>query len=275
MADSERLAKLGFKEQLNSTSGVRVFIPPLCPVPAGPFIMGTKMDSETPYPEQFPEHEVTLPAYALGRYPVTVAEYAYALDAGADGAREPVNWSSQRAFLLHPVSGLTWYDASAYAQWLTEQTGASWRLPSEAEWEKAARGTDGRIYPWGNSWDPERINAWEVKSGGEPVGSRPDGDTTAVDAYPLGASPYGVMDLVGNVAQWTSTIWDPPRFPFPYRSDDGREELSEKARFRIHRGGSWLSGAEAIRADCREMFHTTDRFDWLIGMRLVRDVGSP
>jgi hypothetical protein len=73
MADSERLEKLGFKEQLNGTSGVRVLIPPLCPVPAGPFIMGTKIDSDTPYferfpdPEQFPEHEVTLPAYALGR----------------------------------------------------------------------------------------------------------------------------------------------------------------------------------------------------------------
>ncbi len=159
-------------------------------------------------PEEFPQHIVSLPTYEIGRYPVTVAEYAYALAAGAPGLLAPVNWAQQREFLLHPVSGLTWYDAVAYARWLAAQAGEHWRLPTEAEWEQAARGTDGRIYPWGDTWDPDRANALRGNSG----------ETTAIDAHPLGASPYGVLDLVGNIAEWTSTIDDPLRFAYPYRA---------------------------------------------------------
>lgn len=226
------------------------------------------------FPRQFPAQVVVLPAYEIGRYPVTVVEYACALAAGAAGLDEPVNWSLQRDGLLNPVSGLTWYDAAAYTMWLTEQTGERWRLPTEAEWEKAARGTDGRIYPWGNTWDPERTNAWQAKTAGKPELRRNFGDTTPVDAYPMGASPYGVIDLIGNIMQWTSTIDDPERFTYLYRSDDGREDLSGPARLRVQSGGCWLSDVEHVRADLRYSFYTTDRLDWLVGVRLVRDTSS-
>jgi formylglycine-generating enzyme required for sulfatase activity len=99
----------------------------------------------------------------MAMFPVTVAEFALALSAGAVGLEEPDNWASQSASLLNPVYGLTWYDAIAYACWLAALTNEYWRLPTEAEWEKAARGTDGRIYPWGDNWDSERVNIWQER----------------------------------------------------------------------------------------------------------------
>lgn len=278
MTDNERLQALGFTPRVHPTTDVAWLIPPLCTIPAGPFVMGTDVQLNpsitAPVPAQFPSHEVSLPTYVIGRYPVTVAEYACALAASAEGVRAPVNWSAQCEFLLNPVFGLTWYDAVAYARWLTRQTGEVWRLPNEAEWEKAARGTDGRIYPWGNAWDPARTNAWEAKASTDPELRHTFGETTSVDAYPLGASPYGVVDLTGNISQWTSTIDDPERFSYPYRADDGRDDLSVSAWFRIERGGCWLSSLEYLRADLRQSFHTTDRFDWLRGVRLVHDTTS-
>jgi formylglycine-generating enzyme required for sulfatase activity len=274
MIDREQLQALGFTPRVHSTSDVAWLVPPLCTIPAGPFMMGTDFRSDPGFTAQLPKHEVSLPTYEIGRYPVTVAEYACTLAASADGLRAPVNWSLQSDFLLRPVFGLTWYDAVAYARWLSQQTGETWRLPSEAEWEKAARGTDGRIYPWGNDWDPARTNAWAAKASTDPELRHNFGETTSVDAYPLGASPYGVVDLTGNISQWTSTIDDPARFSSPYQADDGRDDLSVSARFRIERGGCWLSSPEYVRADLRESFHTTDRLDWLIGVRLVRDTSS-
>lgn len=274
MTDSERLETLGFTPHVHPTGDVAWLVPPLCTIPAGPFLMGTDIQFDPRVTVQFHQHEVSLPTYEIGRYPVTVAEYACALAARAEGVEEPMNWDLQRDFLLNPVSALTWYDVVAFARWLSEQTGELWRLPSEAEWEKAARGTDGRIYPWGNTWDPERTNAWEVRATADPNLRQNLGDTTPVDAYPLGASPYGVIDLVGNIVQWTSTIDDPERFTYRYRPDDGREDLTDSARFRIERGGCWLASMEYLRADVRLSFHTTDRCDWLRGVRLVRDTPS-
>lgn len=271
MTDGERLQTLGFTAHLPSSTDAAWLVPPLCTIPAGPFLMGTNYPVDPRFTPQYPPHEVWLPTYEIGQYPVTVAEYAYALAAGAAGLREPVNWAWQRDFLLRPVFGLTWYDAIAYARWLTEQTGERWRLPSEAEWEKAARGTEGRIYPWGDFWDLERANAWEAKAMTNPALREYLGETTPVDAYPLGASPYGVVDLIGNIAQWTSTIHDAQRFTHPYRADDGREDLADSAWSRIDRGGCWLYTKDDLRADLRWSFSTTDRYDWLVGARLVRD----
>jgi len=102
----------------------------------------------------------------------------------------------------HPVTRISWKAALAYAAWLTQVTGEPWRLPTEEEWEKAARGTDGRSYPWGNTWDPSRANTEE---------SGP-GDTTPVGAYPTGASPYGALDMAGNVNEWCGVPADSPLF---------------------------------------------------------------
>lgn len=130
---------------------------------------------------------------------------------------------------------VSWRDAVAYAAWLAQVTSIPWRLPTEAEWEKAARGTDGRIYPWGNQWDKTRANTAE----GGP------GDSTPVGEYLIGASPYGAQDMVGNVAEWTSSL----QKPYPYNADDGRENQNRNLTdFRVLRGGSWFSNSRVRTA---------------------------
>lgn len=276
MAFSESLMALGFKPHARPTAGLSWFTPPVCAIPAGPFVMGSDRERDPlAFADEFPRHVVSLPAYEIGRYPVTVAEYACAVSAGVPAIPEPVNWAWQREFPMHPIAALTWYEAAAYARWLTEQTGDHWRLPSEAEWEKAARGNDGRIYPWGDTWDPEKANVWEQKTTADAQELGTLGETTAIDAYPLGASPYGVLDLVSNVAEWTTTVADLQRFTYPYRADDGRDDLAVDAPMRVTRGGCWLFPPERLRAAHRAPFHTTDRFDWLHGLRLVRDSTTP
>ena len=128
----------------------------MCTVPAGPFLMGSdpKRDKDAREDEQ-PQYTIKLSAYEIGRYPVTVAEYACFV---RTGQREPqqarsghtvVDWPTQLQHLDHPVVCVSWHDARGYAGWLRYVTGQFWKLPTEAQWEEAARGTDGRIYPWG------------------------------------------------------------------------------------------------------------------------------
>ncbi|HEX6819078.1 MAG TPA: SUMF1/EgtB/PvdO family nonheme iron enzyme [Ktedonobacterales bacterium] len=130
-----------------------------------------------------------------------------------------------------------WHDAVAYADWLARQTGQPWRLPSEAEWEKAARGADGRIYPWGDSFDKARCNTSEGRNG--PM-------TAPIGTYPTGASPYAAQDMAGNVWEWTSSIYK----AYPYTPHDGRERLDSTAN-RVLRGGSWHLGGAYARAAYR------------------------
>jgi formylglycine-generating enzyme required for sulfatase activity len=197
----ERLASLGFvgKTAIVDGKSIEYIVPPLCAIPAGPFLMGDD------------KHSVTLPDYQIARYPVTVAEYACFVRAGY---AEPAGWQTQLGYLDHPVVSISWHDATAYAAWLVERTGQPWRLPSEAEWEKAARGSDGREYPWGNHFDQNRCNTSESGIGGTtPVGSYvagrqiifPTGERQTLQS---GASPYEVEDLAGNVWEWTESRYD-------------------------------------------------------------------
>ena len=153
-------------------------------VQAGPFVMGT--DLERADVQDKPEHKVSLPTFHLDKYVVTNAQYARFV--AATQRRPPINWKNgrvPRGELLNPAVMVTWNDAAEYCGWVGK------RLPHEAEFEKAGRGTDGRRWPWGDKMDPSRLNTYYN------VGS-----STNVTAYPRGASVYGAYDLAGNVDQW-------------------------------------------------------------------------
>ncbi len=228
-----RLSQLGFTAY-HTARGAEYMAPPLCTVPAGSFLMGSdKRTDPQVYDSELPQHAVNLAAFQIGTFPVTVAEYACFVRVGQ---KPPQDWQAQLGKLDHPVVSVSWQDAMAYVGWLAAHTGQPWRLPSEAEWEKAARGTDGRIYPWGDVFDASRANTNE---GGKQA-------TTPVGSYPSGASPYGALEMAGNVWEWTNTVYK----PYPYNAGDGRERV-ESTENRVLRGGSWFYSAWNARAAYR------------------------
>jgi formylglycine-generating enzyme required for sulfatase activity len=188
-------------------------------IPAGEFSMGVDPGDT----KNGPLHVVDLPAFEIDRFEVTNGDYALFAEAtGYQTYMEQQGYRSWRDLWgagedRHPVVIMTWDDASAYCEWLGK------RLPTEAEWEKAARGTDGRTYPWGNDWDPSKANVKERGLRG----------TSAVGSFPAGASPFGVDDMAGNVWEWTSDWFQ----PYP-GSTAGNPYFGEK--FRVTRGGGWF-----------------------------------
>src|SRR5262249_26081145 len=196
----------------HTKGSTKYILPPTISVSLGPFLMGSDpaKDPQAVGDEQ-PQSRVTLGNFQIAKHAVTVAEYAAFVEQSGHGAppEQGPSWNDQQQQPDHPVVGVSWYDARAYAAWLSQFTDAPWRLPTEAEWEKAARGTDGRIYPWGDQWDRTRANT----NDGGPL------TTTPVGTYSTGASPYGAQDMAGNVWELTSSIYK----PHPYRQNDGRE----------------------------------------------------
>lgn len=208
-------------------------------IPGGAFKMGS--DRVRTSAQNRPQHEVSLPAYRIDKFPVTNAQYARFV-AEAD-YRAPLDWELGRipqGLELHPVTMVSWYDASNYCTW------AGKRLPREAEWEKAARGADARRWPWGEQMEPSRLNTYYSV-----------GATTEVTEYPQGASPYGVMDMAGNVFEWLENDF------LPYAGTDAAAEIFQgkvpvastpadramkvvdlvgvDAKYKVLRGGSWKS----------------------------------
>jgi serine/threonine-protein kinase len=241
---AETTTRVSAKDQM-----VEIFIP------AGEFIMGSDspeskqgISGGRAYPEG-PQHTVTLPGYWIDKFEVTNGQYALCV---ADGACEPptVNNSYSHEhyfdnpdFANYPVIFVNWFKALSYCEW------AGRRLPTEAEWEKAARGTDGRLYPWGN--DPisgEYANFCDVgclRTHANPAYDDGYPETAPVGSFPKGASPYGLMDMAGNVWEWTSTIPN----PYPYDAADGREEYPGYEQ--VWRGGPWSNGVWYQRASTR------------------------
>ncbi len=214
-------------------------------IPGGSFTMGR---DDGPAHEQ-PAHQAFVPSFYIDRHLVTVADFATFVQAkgptGPQGemyldVHDPDNrirqreqvWLPEPGFELYPAGEVSWYGALAYCQWQQK------RLPSEAEWEKAARGTDGRLYPWGNA--PPRPELLFVAAF--------RGHTGPVGQYPKGASPYGVLDMAGQVWEWTLSAYR----PYPYNPDDGREEVSTAAP-RVARGGSSAGPTERLTATAREL----------------------
>jgi formylglycine-generating enzyme required for sulfatase activity len=192
-------------------------------IPAGPFTMG----QDGSKPKNGPAHEVDLPAYEIDRFEVTNDEFAYFVEqAGYVTYAEQnssKNWTNAAEGKgNHPVVYVTWDDATKYCEW------AGKRLPTEAEWEKAARGDDGRAYPWGNEFNPANGNFYEGGIRG----------TTAVGSFPAGASPYGVEDVAGNVREWVEDYF----LAYPGAAPDADPFFGEENR--VNRGGGWFDGED-------------------------------
>jgi formylglycine-generating enzyme required for sulfatase activity len=231
------------------------FEPELVFIPAGEFLMGSDpiKDKDATDGEQ-PQHRLYLPDYAIAKTPVTNAQYLAFMRATNHDA--PEHWEGRKPPVGeedHPVVNVSWHSAMAYCSWLSEVTGKPYRLPSEAEWEKGARGTDGRIYPWGNAWDTGRCNSSE---GGK-------GRTTPVGSYPQGASPYGLLDMAGNVWEWCHSLYG----PYPYNAEDGRED-AQAGGARVLRGGAFLDDAGNMRCAAHLRSYPVYGVN-LVGFRIV------
>ena len=207
-------------------------------IPAGEFIMGSDPNKDKAADDnETPQHRLHLPEYQIARTPVTNGQYKHFIDAVDHHA--PSHWRGANVpteLAGHLVVNVSWNDAVAFCTW------AGVELPSEALWEKAARGTDGRIWPWGNeASDAKRCNFDENEGGTTPVGS-----------YPAGA--YELNDMAGNVDEWTRSLWGEdwgkPDYGYPYDAADGREDLNASS-LRVLRGGGWASSARWVRCAYR------------------------
>ncbi len=216
----------------------------MVPVPAGEFLMGS--DHPEADADERPVARLNLEAFWIDRVEVTNARYGACVEAGACSLAIGAA-SGEATKADHPVSMVGWAQAAAYCRWVGK------RLPTEAEWEKAARGVDGHTYPWGRSFEPDRLNA------GYTAG------TAAVGSYVDGASPYRVLDMAGNVWEWTSSLYR----PYPYDSRDGREDPTARGA-RVNRGGSWYYGAWYARATYRATANHIYRRIADLGLRCAR-----
>jgi eukaryotic-like serine/threonine-protein kinase len=237
-------------------------------VPAGPFIMGSKAEDARAacleyhsfcgvdgFEDEEPQHEVNLAAFWIDETEVTNAMYAQCVQDG------PCNQNMGRSYThdsyfgnpefdSFPVVFVSWNDAKTYCEW------ADRRLPTEAEWEKVARGENGFLYPWGN--DPPNKDLLNYNYF--------VGDTIQVSTYRNGASPYGALDMAGNVWEWVSSIYK----PYPYDPTDGREDPASQED-RVMRGGSWSNfQGGVVHSAVRHSFETTATY-WDIGFRCAMD----
>ena len=234
---------------------------PECPemvvVPAGSYRMG----SEDGRSDELPVHEVAIGApFAVGRYEVTFAEWdACARDGGCprgeDIAEDPLGWGRGR----RPVIEVSWDDVQHYVQWLSRKTGEAYRLPSESEWEYAARAGTETAYSWGDEIGVNRANCIGC-------GSQWDYDRTA-PVGSFGANAWGLHDMHGNVFEWVEDCWNDSYAGAPA---DGSAWLRGNCNYRVLRGGSWLSGPSSLRAAFRGRFSTDNRNIVYGGFRVAR-----
>jgi len=220
-------------------------------IPTGEFLMGSDKGVDKDADDhELPQHSVYLDEYWMGRYPVTVEQFAEYLK-GADKERYR-GWKKSNKEPDHPAVEVSCHDAVALCKWLTQtvegiKPAPIFRLPTEAEWEMAARGTDGRIYPWGNDWDPGRLNSKEGGSGG----------TTPVGGYsPRGDSPYGCADVEGNVWEWCADLFGIDYYSeSPHQNPQGPASSTlrvvRSGSFRVVRGGSFRSNRDTVRCASR------------------------
>lgn len=228
-------------------------------IPAGTFLYGSKIDDKLAENNEKPQQSLYLPDYYICKYPVTNAQYKKFVDETGHRPPDQSNviysgpvWrgnSFPAESANHPVVCVSWEDAKAYVEW------AGLGLPSELEWEKAARGVDGRVYPWGNEKDPNRCNCRESGMAG----------TVPVGYYKNGTSPYGCFEMAGNVWEWCNG-W--------YSEDNKRNDKPNEAgpiggKFHVVRGGSWDHVSGDCRCTCRCFSPSVDLRFSDIGFRVV------
>ncbi len=219
----------------------QIKIPEMVEIPAGKFLMGSSENSNINLTAG-PIREVIISAFRISKYPITNGEYAVYLE--ETNSERPYPEVADLSIALNPVVEVSWFDGERYCNWLSGVTGRRFRLPTEAEWEYAARGTDGRIYPWGNEWDSSKAAA--TREAPKPVNSHPEG-----------ASPFGVMDMIGNVSEWVADwagySYDPKDLvnpkgpekpdPSPYKIIRGREgKATDRDAYDRHHCGSPYRG---------------------------------
>ena len=260
-------------------------------VPAGEFLMGSPAGTDG-LPDEQPQRRVYLSSFLIDRYEVT--NEAYAKFVKTTGHRIPENPNPSSTLWIdkapmagierHPVVNVSWDDAVSYCRWMGK------RLPTEAEWEKAARGVDERRYPWGNDWDITKANSasywagrtvefssgaeWEafwIKGEGAKLakekGVKGEVLTMPVGSFPQSLSPYGLYDMAGNVAEWVQDWYDPNYYrSAPLSNPSGPERGAIKAM----RGGSWLKPAVSLRAADRD-WGTVDSRPSGTGFRCAKD----
>lgn len=239
---------------------------PMVLIPAGPFLMG----SNDGLPNERPEHTVTLEAYYIDQYEVTAGRYQKFLESARHNL--PPTWDDEVAQAMGdlPAVGMSWNDAAAYCKW------AGKRLPTEAEWEKGARGTDGRRYPWGHMqpfvdianynrgvWVSEAVTLVPVNSGIE-------GMSVRHGLKEGGKSPYGLFHMAGNAAEWVNDWYDREYYQ---KSPDKNPKGPETGERKVIRGGSWADLPTALRVTAR--FSAEPDFeDRTIGFRCAMDAGK-
>jgi formylglycine-generating enzyme required for sulfatase activity len=220
-------------------------------VPAGAFEMGSEWGDD----DESPVHTVWLDNFYLDKYEVTIAQYKECAHAGAcdpphdTSSATRGNYYEDPQFADYPVIHVTWHDAAKYCVWRNA------RLPTEAEWEKAARGTDGRDYPWGDIFDGNWLNYCDINCLSDTADQEYDdgnADTAPVGSYPNGASPYGMLDMAGNVWEWVADWYNSE-----YYADSAAENPQGPATGtqRVLRGGSWNKDRFGVRTTYRSKFH--------------------
>ncbi len=241
----------GPKQGYEKTVSAQSQDPSMVLVPAGEFTMG----SPTGDPDERPPHQIFLDSYLIDKYEVSVEQYAVFLQ--ESGNHPPSDWKAmnQLSHKKRPVSNVDWADATAYCKW------AGKRLPTEAEWEKAARGTDGRLYPWGNEPPTSRHANYGQ------AGSSNHGALAPVGSFEAGKSPYGLYDMAGNVWEWVSDWYDHDYYGVsPLRNPEGPPTGGYKGI----RGGSWNSSPRALRSADRYWDPPSFRSQYLPGFRCAQ-----
>jgi formylglycine-generating enzyme required for sulfatase activity len=233
-------------------------------IPEGEFIMGSNEGDD----DEKPPHKVYLYGYWMGKNEVTVGQYkTFISEAGHRSLHDYVSKYSPGG--NHPFIEVSWDDAAAYCKWLSKKIGLKFKLPTEAQWEKAARGAEGRKYPWGNH-EPYYKEKWYANYAAQDRWEKKGEDgfqfTAPVDSYHQGA-PYGILNMAGNVREWCNDLYGSDYYKkSPYKNPIGPTGGTS----RVVRGGGWVSSAKGIRCANRFSYAPSDR-DEYVGFRLCQD----